>query len=118
MKKIAILTCLNSNRVCTGASCLKAMNERKKAFSGYQGQEVELMAFMHCNGCGTEPEEDKGLLEKIERLEKIGVETVHVGICGMKKDKEDPERVWECPTITKIVEMIEKRGISVIRGTH
>ena len=35
MKKIGILTCLNSNDVCTRAGCLSAFRERRDFFSGY-----------------------------------------------------------------------------------
>lgn len=110
--KLAILNCLNSNRVCTGAACLQALNERKKSFTPYQGQEIELTAFMRCNGCGVDPEEDAGIIEKMDRLQQIGTEVLHVGICTAKKDS------GECPTITKMIEMAEQRGIRVVRGTH
>ena len=32
MKHIAMLTCLNANTVCTGASCLKAFYHRTGSF--------------------------------------------------------------------------------------
>ena len=86
MKKIAILTCIKSNSVCTGASCLKAMNERTRSFAPYKGEPLQLMAFLHCNGCACDYDTDPGFLEKLERLEQIGVEIVHAGICTRKHD--------------------------------
>ena len=68
MKKIAILTCIKSNSVCTGASCLKAMNERTRSFAPYKGEPLQLMAFLHCNGCACDYDTDPGFLEKLERL--------------------------------------------------
>ena len=79
MKKIAILTCLNANRVCTGAGCLRAFNEKTGSFARYAEDGLRLMAFFHCPGCGISPAQDGGTLEKLERLEKIGVTCVHDG---------------------------------------
>ncbi len=112
MKRIAILTCLKSNQVCTGASCLATLNGRRKSFARYSGEEVELMAFWHCNGCACDYEKDAGLAEKLERIQKIGVDTVHLGICTDKRDN------GECPQITWIAAMLERAGIEVVRGTH
>lgn len=71
---------------------------------------------MTCNGCRsmteTEPEKDKGIIEKVDRLVKEGVETVHVGVCRLNRKGE------ECPRITTICRMIEAKGITVVRGTH
>lgn len=112
VKKIGMLNCLRANEVCTGAACMKAYQERAKSFAAYTGQETALMAFMRCNGCGREPAEDKGLQEKLDRLQSIGVEVMHVGVCTKNREGK------ECPTITKIISMLEERGIEVVRGTH
>lgn len=112
MKKIAMLNCLKANEVCTGAACFKAYNEKRKAFEQYKGQDIELIAFMCCNGCEKEPNTDKGMLEKIERLKKESVENIHIGVCT-----QDRQGI-ECETITRIIKMIEEKGIKVIRGTH
>ena len=121
--KIAMLTCLNSNTVCTGAACLRAFNERIRSFSRYKGRnDIELAAFMKCNGCETSgiPEEgriyaadrlENGIQEKILRLSQEGIEAVHLGLCTKKKETM-------CPVIEKISEEIEKNGIQVIFGTH
>ena len=62
MKKIGILTCLNSNDVCTRAGCLSAFRERRDFFSGYP-EDTILAAVMTCNGCkdtnAKEPAEEK-----------------------------------------------------------
>ena len=112
MKKIAMLNCLNSNKVCAGAACFTAFNKRIRSFERYQGMDVEVAAFMRCNGCENDPETEAGILEKVERLQQEGVETVHVGICT--KNKEGVR----CKTIAKIMEMLEEKGMEVVDGTH
>lgn len=115
MKKIGILTCLNSNDVCARVGCLNAFQKRTDFFKEYS-KDTCLSAMMTCNGCRdmnpTEPDQDKGILEKIDRLASEEIETVHVGVCRLIKEKE------ECPRMTRICEMMEKRGIQIIRGTH
>lgn len=114
MKQIAFLTCLDACKVCAGASCLEAWNRRSRHFARYAGESVELAAFFHCNGCGTDPETDSGILEKLDRLEKIGVDTVHIGVCAVTDRKTGKL----CPTIEKIQEMLHSRGIQTVLGTH
>ena len=113
MKKIAILTCLDACQVCTGAGCLNAWNSKSRHFASYTGDEVSLEAFFHCNGCGKDPETDEGMIEKLDRLQSIGVETVHIGVCAVKRETE-----VLCPAIAKIQNMLHSRGIQAIQGTH
>lgn len=51
MKRIAILACLRSGNVCTGASCMRAFSQRKASFACYGEEPLEPVAFMRCNGC-------------------------------------------------------------------
>ena len=113
--KIGILTCLHSNNICARVRCLSAFSERSDFFQNY-GEDVCLAAMMTCNGCrsmnATEPKEDAGMLEKADRLVSEGITTIHVGVCRLINGKE------ECPRMTQICQMLEERGIRVIRGTH
>ena len=113
--KIGILTCIHSNDVCTRAGCLKAFNQRTDYFRDYP-QDTELAVLMTCNGCKKyrpeEPEQDEGILEKLDRLTQEHVTVIHVGVCRLLKNKK------ECERITKICRMLEERGIRVVRGTH
>lgn len=113
--KLAILTCLHSNDVCTRAGCLKAFYEKRDFFEGY-APDTQLIALMTCNGCAKErpmePKEDPGIQEKLERLVKESVDTVHVGVCRRKKNGQ------ECERITQICELMEQNDIHVVRGTH
>lgn len=114
MKRIAILTCLKACQVCTGASCLNAWNTKSRHFAPYAGEEASLEAFFHCNGCGADPEADDGMREKLDRLQRIGVDTVHIGVCAVK----ERETGTLCPTIVKIQEMLRSKGIKTVAGTH
>lgn len=115
MIKIGILTCIHSNDVCARVGCLNAFYDRKNFFADYP-KDARLTALFTCNGCEEErpqpPNEDKGILEKIERLKKEQVSVVHVGICRLKEDGT------ECERITQIISMLEQGGIRVFLGTH
>ena len=112
MKKIAMLNCLNSNRVCTGAACFQALNARTAGFERYRDEEIEVVAYMRCSGCDAEPDVDKGMTEKLERLKLIGTQVVHIGKCTINREGE------ECKIITRSAEILEGRGIQIVRGTH
>ena len=116
MKKIGILHCINANDVCAGVGCLKSFMNKKDFFKKYEAEFIELGAFFTCNGCKeyreVEPEEDEGIIEKLDRLVEENISIVHVGVCRKLKDGS------ECPRITTMTLMLEDRGIEVIRGTH
>jgi predicted metal-binding protein len=111
MRKIAILACLKANDVCTGEACLHAYRERSGAFLRYAGEDTELAAFLRCNGCQSCPENDPGMLEKLDRLQTLGVSALHLGVCAAPGGRE-------CPNIARIAAMAEKRGMKIVRGTH
>lgn len=114
MKHIAVLTCLDACKVCTGAGCLDAWNRRQRGFASYAGEDVQLDAFFHCNGCNSNPSTDPGILEKLDRLQDMGIHTVHTGVCTCKP----PNRVEYCPNIQQIISLLHARGIHVVHGTH
>lgn len=113
MKKIAILACEKSNRVCAGCACLNAFYDRRKSFERYVGEDLRLVAFMRCSHCVEEidPMEDPGFLEKLERLIQEGAECVHIGICAKKNGEI-------CPGMARMAHAFEERGIEVVWGTH
>lgn len=113
MKKIAILTCRKACDVCTGAACFGAWNAKKAGFAPYAGEDASLVAFFHCNGCSAPPETDPGMLEKLDRLQSMGVSAVHTGVCTIPHGSTE-----QCPSIQKIAEMLRQRSIPVIHGTH
>lgn len=111
MKKIAIMNCLKANQVCAGVSCLDALRERRGGFACYQGEDVDLCAFLRCSNCGEALEKDRGMTEKLERLVHSGVETVHIGVCAQMKG-------IRCKTMESYANWLEQHGISVIWKTH
>ena len=111
MKKIAMLNCLQANDVCGGVACLKAFYARTAGFARYDGEDVQLMGFLRCSTCGKSPEEDRGMMEKLERLVSIGTETVHIGVCAQMNG-------IKCPTMEKHARWLEEHGIEIIRQTH
>lgn len=113
MKKIAILTCLNSvGNNCTGASCLAAFNNRSGAFQQYQDEDLQLAAFFQCNGCDKDFQNMDGMKEKIDRILKIRPDAVHLGVCTLKKD------AGRCGNIEAMTDIFRAHGLSVINGTH
>lgn len=114
MKRIVMLTCPKTENVCTGGGCFSALNSRTKAFAPYEGEEVEVLAFMKCSGCGHFPGKDKGLDEKIQYILQRRPDVVHLGICCCYDAKEKEL----CPEIMAVWRIFEDHGISVVRGTH
>ena len=115
MKKIVILRCLRSEGNCTGAACFQAFNNRSSQFARYGDEEIQLVAFMACNGCRKLTLGDSsGLEEKIERILSIKPDVVHVGIC-CKTRTDDNEY---CPEVLRLVDIFRNHGIEIVWGTH
>jgi predicted metal-binding protein len=112
MTKVAILACNKANKTCAAGGCMDAVNNKTGRFSTYDG-DIQLTAFMRCNGCSSVPREDEGIIKKIENIASRGAEVLHIGICTFNMDEGE-----ECPKITEIAEMFEEAGLSVLRGTH
>ena len=115
MKKIAILTCLKANDVCTGASCLEAFFKKKAFFNQYKKEDIKLVAFWTCN------EEvllnQEGLKEKLERILSMKTEIVHIGVCTKIKDEHSKKEIF-CPKIEEIIRYLKDNNIKIIFGTH
>lgn len=73
---------------------------------------MRLCAFLRCSQCGVNPQDDPGMMEKLERIVSCGVETAHIGICALKRDGT------VCPHMAKAATWLEERSIQVIWGTH
>ena len=104
--------CIHSNNVCARVGCLAAFQNRTDFFQDYP-EDTCLAAMMTCNECKgvnpIEPIEDKGILEKIDRLVSEKISTIHVGVCRL------PDGKHECPRMTQICNMIEERGKYLIK---
>ena len=54
------------------------------------------------------------MIEKLDRLQKMGVDVVHTGVCTLSHQ----EKKSLCPRIKTIMEMLHERGIATVEGTH
>ena len=118
MKKIAIIRCHDVSMRCGATGCLRALNEKDKAFAPYGDEELRLVSLMTCNGCGQTVENDPGLKKKLDRLIEKQVDVVHLSHCTSKKDKDNPDNRHTCPWIVKIADYLKQNGIQVVEGTH
>jgi len=117
MKRVAIIRCLRSNDVCTGFACMQAFQHKTGKFAEYGDEEIELMAYATCNGCGNVQLGEDGLRSKIDFLKKLRLDAVHIGICTKHKDSEG-KRTILCPTIEKITQELSWSGVKIVDGTH
>ena len=94
---------------------MQVFNNRSAQFARYGGEEIQLVAFMACNGCRKLTLGDSsGLEEKIERILSIKPDVVHVGIC-CKTRTDDNEY---CPEVLRLVDIFRNHGIEIVWGTH
>jgi predicted metal-binding protein len=115
MKKIVILRCLKSEENCTGAACLKALNNKKAYFSCYADEELELVGFCACNGCETiKFDGTEGMNEKLERILSIRPDTVHIGICCQTRTSDKNK----CAYILEMADFFKRHNIKIVWGTH
>lgn len=112
MKKIAILRCLKSAEMCTGAACLHALSAKTAYFEPYAGEEIQLVAFFSCNGCKElQFQGTAGLEEKLQCILSLGTDIVHIGVCCTENN-------ITCPNIVAITEFFKARQIKIVWGTH
>ena len=104
--KIAVVRCDIVSEVCPGVACFKAFNKRKVHFSGYG--EAEIVGFFTCGGCP-----GRRVHRLVDSLLKHGVDAVHLSSC-MLMESGYPK----CPHIEEIKQMIIKKGVKVVEGTH
>ncbi len=105
--KVAIVRCETVSEACPGVGCFKAFNKRKLKFSDY-GPDAEIIGFFTCGGCP-----GRRVFRLVDSLQKHDVDVVHLSSC-MLMDTSYPK----CPHIDGIKQMILKKGIKVVEGTH
>lgn len=106
VKKIGIIIC-DRYSSCAGGKCLKALRDRKGAFSRYKNEDVELVGYTTCGSC------PGGNVEYApEEMEKNGADVIHLAT-GLLVGYPP------CPRINYFKKYIESRfGIEVVMGTH
>jgi predicted metal-binding protein len=104
--KIGIIIC-DRYSSCAGGKCFRAMKNKEGAFSIYEKEEIELVAYTTCGGC------PGGNVESSpNEMIKNGVQVIHLAtglVVGYPP----------CPYIREFKNTIEvKYEIPVIVGTH
>ncbi|MFZ5968758.1 MAG: CGGC domain-containing protein [Bacillota bacterium] len=105
MKKIGIINCYNVSKKCSGSGCLKSFNHRTGSFNRYDEEKMELISFVHCNGCSEEAIQQ--VLERVKRMRAKGVDTVHLSTCIKAK----------CPWYYDFIDVLADH-VDVVGYTH
>ena len=79
MKSIGIINCFDVSQRCSSSGCLKALHDRTGSFARYAEEEIRILSFVHCNGCGEAAVEQ--VLARAERMRKVGVDVIHLSTC-------------------------------------
>jgi len=104
--KIGIIIC-DRYRNCAGGKCFRSFEKREGAFSIYENQDAEIVAYTTCGGC------PGGNVEYApEEMKKNGVTFVHFAtgfLVGYPP----------CPYMEHFEKLItQKYGMKVVFGTH
>lgn len=105
--KIAVVRCDIVSETCPGVACFKAFNKRKMHFGEY-GPDTEIIGFFTCGGCP-----GRRVFRLVDSLLKHGVDVVHLSSCMLMEGGYP-----KCPHIDGIKQMILKKGVKVVEGTH
>lgn len=105
--KIAVVRCDIVSEVCPGTACFIAFNKRKVHFSEY-GKDAEIIGFFTCGGCP-----GRRVFRLADILIKHGVDVIHLSSCMLMEKSYS-----KCPHIEEIKEMITRKGVKVVEGTH
>ncbi|MBT3226735.1 MAG: CGGC domain-containing protein [Deltaproteobacteria bacterium] len=112
MEKILIIGCKRTmDDVCIACSrCMVAFNRKEGEFSGYQGQDIQLLGILNCGDCP-----GASIVPRLAQVslwnKPLGekVTKIHLGPC----------LVDHCPYSESIIKKIKATsGIEVIEGTH
>jgi predicted metal-binding protein len=105
--KIAIVRCDIVSETCPGVACFKAFNKRKVHFGEY-GPDTEIIGFFTCGGCP-----GRRVFRLVDSLQKHGIDVIHLSSCMLMEGGYP-----KCPHIDEIKQMILKKGVKVVEGTH
>ncbi len=105
--KIAVVRCDIVSEVCPGVACFKAFNKRKVHFEEY-GKDAEIIGFFTCGGCP-----GRRVFRLVDSLLKHDVDVIHLSSCMLMEKSYS-----KCPHLEDIKQMILKKGVKVVEGTH
>lgn len=105
---IAIIRCERISEACPGSACILSQQRRAVHFKKY-GDDARLVAVFTCGGCP-----GRRISRLLNTLAKtVTVDVVHLSSCMVREEYQPP-----CPHRGEIIAMINKKGISVVEGTH
>ncbi len=108
--RLAIVRCERISEACPGTACLLSWQAGKVKFKEY-GKDAKLVGFFTCGGCP-----GRRISRLLDSLMKSGkVDVVHLASCVVS-DAYAGGLV--CPHREEIAEMIKRKGIKVVAGTH
>ena len=105
--RIAVVRCDIVSEVCPGVACFNAFNRRKVHFEGY-GKDAEIIGFFTCGGCP-----GRRVFRLVDSLLKHDVDVIHLSSCMLMEKSYS-----KCPHIEDIKEMISRKGVKLVEGTH
>jgi predicted metal-binding protein len=105
--RIAVVRCDIVSEVCPGVACFNAFNKRKVHFNEY-GKDAEMIGFFTCGGCP-----GRRVFRLVDSLIKYNVDVIHLSSCMLMEKSYS-----KCPHLEDIKQMITRKGIKVVEGTH
>ncbi len=108
--RIAIVRCERISEACPGTACILSWQARKVKFKEY-GKDAKLVGFFTCGGCPGR--RISRLLDSL--MKSVKVDVVHLSSCCVS-DAYAGGLI--CPHKKEIAEMIKRKGIKVVEGTH
>ncbi len=105
--KIAVVRCDIVSEVCPGVACFKAFNKRMVHFGEY-GRDAEMIGFFTCGGCP-----GRRVFRLVDSLLRHEVDVIHLSSCMLMEKSYS-----KCPHLEDIRQMILKKGVKVVEGTH
>jgi predicted metal-binding protein len=105
--KLGIIRCQEQSNDCAGFHCFPALSGRTGSFTAYKDEDIELVGFDTCGGCGR-GKADK-IVAKAKRLKKEGAEVIYLGTC----------LVGSCPYKSLYLKTLKEQvGIPIVENTH
>lgn len=105
--RIAVIRCDIVSEVCPGVACFNAFNKRKVHFEEY-GKDAEIIGFFTCGGCP-----GRRIFRLVDSLLKHDIDVIHLSSCMLMEKSYS-----KCPHLEDIKEMITRKGVKVVEGTH
>ncbi|MDO8727910.1 MAG: CGGC domain-containing protein [Candidatus Methanoperedens sp.] len=105
--RIAVVRCDIVSEVCPGVACFNAFNKRKVHFEKY-GKDAQIIGFFTCGGCP-----GRRVFRLVDSLLKHDIDVIHLSSCMLMEKSYS-----KCPHLEEIKEMLTRKGVKVVEGTH